>query len=86
MISQGSTAGIQSDAADSIMSIDRSEVVHNGNGATASGGGAIITSDTKYAYNTGTALNQSGGSIFSFGTNRVHNNGATGSSTPVSQQ
>jgi Fe-S cluster biogenesis protein NfuA len=87
MISGGATSGIQADGgAASIMSIDRSEVVMNAAGATSSAGSAVVTADTKYAFNTGTALNASGGSIFSFGTNRVHNNGATGSSTPVTQQ
>ncbi len=87
MISGGTTAGIQSDGgASSIMAIDRSEVTGNANGASATAGGTIVTSDTKYNFNSGTALNASGGSIFSYGTNRIHNNGATGTSTPVSQQ
>jgi hypothetical protein len=88
MISAAASSGIASDSAsgDSIVAIDRSEVVSNNNGATASGGSAIVTSDTKYAFNSGTALLQSGGSIFTFGTNRVHNNGATGSTQPVTPQ
>lgn len=87
MISKGSTSGIQADGgAASIIAIDRSEVIANAAGATASAGSAVVTSDTKYAYNSGTALNASGGSIFSYGTNRVHNNGASGSATPVTQQ
>jgi hypothetical protein len=86
MISGGATSGIQTDGgAASIIAIDRSEVIANGSGA-ASTSGAIITADTTYAYNTGTALNKTTGNIFSFGTNRVHDNGATGSSTPVTQQ
>ncbi len=87
MISAGATAGIQADSpsADSIIAIDRSEVIGNGSGAAAIGG-AIITADTTYAFNSGTALNKTTGNIFSFGTNRVHDNGATGTSTPVSQQ
>jgi hypothetical protein len=87
MISKGATSGIQADGgAASIIAIDRSEVIMNAAGATSSAGSAVVTSDTKYAYNSGTALNASGGSIFSYGTNRVHNNGATGTSTPVTQQ
>jgi hypothetical protein len=87
MISGGVTSGIQADGgAASILAIDRSEVIMNAAGATASAGAAVVTADTKYAYNTGTALNQSAGTIFSYGTNRVHNNGAVGASTPVTQQ
>ncbi|HZI56196.1 MAG TPA: hypothetical protein VFF39_05450 [Verrucomicrobiae bacterium] len=88
MISGGASSGIASDSpsGDSIVAIDRSEVIANNNGATASGGSAVVTSDTKYTYNSGTALNQAGGSIFTFGTNRVHNNGATGTSQPVTPQ
>lgn len=89
MISKGTTAGIQADGggtSSSLLAIDRSEVILNNNGATASNSSAIITSDTKYTYNSGTALNQSGGQIFSYGTNRVHNNGVAGSSIPVTQQ
>lgn len=90
MISAAAASGVQSDSpsGDSFIGIDRSEIVFNANGATASGnpGSDIVTADTRYAFNTGTALNQSGGTIFSYGTNRVHNNGASGGSTPVSQQ
>lgn len=88
MISKASTSGIQSDSStgDSIVAIDHSEVINNASGATASAGSAVVTADTKYAYNSGTALNQAGGTIFSYGTNRVHNNGAFGTSSPVSQQ
>jgi len=84
-IENGTTTGIQADStsADANMTIDHSDVSYNGNGATTSGG-FIITADTKYAYNSGTAF--SGPSIFSFGTNRVHNNGSVGSSTPLTQQ
>ncbi len=82
------TAGIQADstASDAILTIDHSQVSFNATAANALAGGTIVTADTKYAFNTGTGLNQNGGSIFSYGTNRVHNNGASGTSTPVSQQ
>jgi hypothetical protein len=85
MISKGSTSGIQADSAtgDSVIAIDRSEVIANGSGA-ASIGGSIVTGDTTYAYNSGTALNKTTGNIFTFGTNHVHDNGATGTATPFS--
>ncbi|HET9365372.1 MAG TPA: right-handed parallel beta-helix repeat-containing protein [Candidatus Angelobacter sp.] len=89
MISGGATAGISADSAtgDGIIGIDHSEVVANNNGATASGGSVVVTGDTTYVLNSGTALNQSGtGKIFSYGTNRVHDNGSTGSTQPVIAQ
>ncbi|MGC2697737.1 MAG: hypothetical protein WA738_18265 [Candidatus Angelobacter sp.] len=87
MISAATSAGIQSDSpsADSIIAIDRSEVVSNASGAVSTGG-AIITADTTYAYNSGTALNKTTGNIFSYGTNRIHDNGASGTFTPITQQ
>lgn len=84
-VENGTTTGIQADSTsgDANMSIDHSDVSYNGNGATTNGG-FIITADCKYAYNSGAAF--SGGSNFSFGTNRVHNNGSVGTTTPVAQQ
>lgn len=88
MISAGTTTGVEADGgASSVLSIDRSEVISNGAGATAANAGStVVTSDTKYAYNSAAALNNAGGTIFSFGTNRFHTNGATGTSTPLTQQ
>lgn len=89
MISGGATAGISSDSpsGDGIIGIDHSVVVSNNNGATASGGSIIATGDTTYTLNSGTALNQSGtGKIFSYGTNRVHDNGSAGSTQPAIPQ
>lgn len=89
MISAGASSGIAADSAagNAIIGIDHSEVISNNNGATASGGSIVVTGDTTYTFNTGTALNQSGtGKIFSYGTNRAHDNGATGSTQPVIAQ
>lgn len=89
MISAGATSGISADSptGDGIIGIDHSEVIANNSGATASGGSVIDTGDTTYTMNTGTAWNQSGtGKIFTYGTNRVHDNGATGSAQPVIAQ
>jgi hypothetical protein len=89
MISAAASSGISSDSpsADAIIGIGRSEVIANANGATASGGSVINTSDTVYAYNSGTAFNQAGGKIFTFGTNRAHDNGVLGTlQSPVVPQ
>lgn len=87
MISKAASAGIQSDSpsGDSILGIDKSEVVGNANGANSTGG-AIVTGDSTYAYNSGTAWNKTTGNIFTFGNNRVHDNGAVGTATPFAQQ
>jgi len=87
-IEHGSTTGIQADstASDAVLTIDHSDVSFNANAATAGTGGVIVTADSKYAFNSGTAWNQSSGKIFSYGTNRVHDNGTSGASTSVSQQ
>jgi hypothetical protein len=86
MISAAASSGIASDSptADSILGIERSEVVSNNNGATASGNSVINTSSTSYSYNTGTAFNQAGGKIFTFGDNHAHDNGFLGTLQPVS--
>jgi len=84
MISGGATAGISADSptGDGVIGIDHSEVINNNNGATASGNSVIATADSTYAFNSGTAWNQAGGKIFTYGTNRVHDNAATGSAQP----
>jgi hypothetical protein len=86
VIQNASSSGLEADSTtgDAIITIDRSDISSNVNGATTGGGGFIITADTKYAFNSGTAF--SGGSIFSFGTNRVHNNGSVGTTNPITQQ
>jgi len=88
MISRGASAGIAADSptGDGLIGIDHSEVINNNNGATASGNSVVDTGDTTYAFNTGTAWNQAGGKIFTYGTNRVHDNGAAGTSQPVLAQ
>jgi hypothetical protein len=69
------------------LTIDHSQVSYNATAANALAGGTIVTADTKYAFNSGTALSvAAGGNIFSYGTNRVHNNASSGSSVPVTQQ
>ncbi len=88
-ISKGVTSGISSDSAtdEAIIGISHSQVIGNASGALASGPSVINTADTTYSYNSGTALNQSGtGRIFSFGTNRLHDNGANGAFTTITQQ
>jgi hypothetical protein len=61
-------------------------VSFNNSGLTATAGGSIAVADSKVAFNSGTAMNQSGGNITSFGTNRIHSNGATGTFATIAQQ
>ncbi len=89
VISKGTTSGISSDSATdaAVIGISHSQVIGNASGALASGLSVINTADSTYSYNSGTALNQSGtGKIFSFGTNRLHDNGANGTFTTITQQ
>jgi hypothetical protein len=88
VIENATNHGVQSDspAADSQLTLDHSDVSFNNNGLTASAGGAIAVANTKIAFNSGTAMNQSGGTITSFGTNRIHTNGATGTFGTTTQQ
>ena len=80
IIENASSTGVQSDStsADSQITIDSSEICFNANGLTSNAGGAIAVANSKIAFNSGTAMNQAGGGVNSFGTNRVHTNGATG--------
>lgn len=73
------------DDADAQLTIDHSDVTFNNNGLTATAG-AIAVADTKIAYNSATAMNQAGGVITSFQTNRIHSNGATGTFGIANQQ
>jgi hypothetical protein len=86
VIQNASSSGLEADSTtgDGIITVDHSDVSSNVNGATTGGGGFIITADSKYAFNSGTAF--SGPSIFSFGTNRLHNNGSNGTSSVLTQQ
>src|SRR5947209_8509728 len=80
VIENASSDGVKSDSpsSDSQITIDSSNVTFNGNGLTSQAGGAIAVANTKIAFNSGTAMNQAGGTVTSFGTNRIHTNGATG--------
>ncbi len=88
MISGAASSGIASDSptGDSIIGIDRNEIVGNNNGATASGNSVINTAETTYTLNSGTAFNQAGGRIFTFGNNRAHDNGVLGTVQPAIPQ
>jgi len=88
VVQNASTTGIEADSttSDAIVTVDHTDVTLNNNGMTAASGGFIVSGDNKVAFNTGTGFNQAGGSIFSFGTNRLHNNSIDGSSHPIAQQ
>jgi hypothetical protein len=77
--------GAKVDDADAQLTIDHSDVTFNNNGLTATAG-AIAVADTKIAFNSATAMNQAGGTISSFQTNRIHSNGATGTFAIANQQ
>jgi hypothetical protein len=88
-IEHGASAGIQADSpsGDAQVSVDTSEISFNNNGLTSGPGlAAIAVANSKIAYNAGTAMNQAGGTISSFGTNRIHSNGAVGTFATVAQQ
>jgi hypothetical protein len=88
MISKATSDGVKADSvtgADSLINIDHSEVIYSGNGVTSTAGSVVI-GDTTIAYNTGTAFNKTTGSMFTFGDNRVHDNGVNGVPTPFSKQ
>ena len=85
MISAAASDGVKADSntgADSLVGIDHSEIINSGNGAT-SAAGSVVIGDTTVAFNTGTAFNKTTGGLFSYGDNRVHDNGANGTSSPV---
>jgi hypothetical protein len=80
VMENGSTAGVAADAADAILHVEHSDIAFNGSGALAQNTGAIISADNKFVFNNLTAISpQTQGTIFTFGNNRIHNNGATGS-------
>ena len=89
IVENASTSGVTvGDATSSHaqLTIDHTDVSFNNNGITATAGGSIAVADCKVAFNSGTALNQSGGSIVLFSqTNRVHSNGSTGTFVPIPQ-
>jgi hypothetical protein len=78
-----------------IFNFDNGSVTNAHNGLTADAGGTIVVGHATVAYNNGTAYNAAGGSIFAYsygtpasannGTNRVHDNGAQGTATYISE-
>jgi hypothetical protein len=88
IMENASGSGVQADSttADAQISMDDSDVSFNVNGITGSTGGAVAVANTKVAYNSGTAMNQAGGFVNSYGTNRVHTNTTTGTFTTIPQQ
>jgi hypothetical protein len=88
VLENASSTGALSDsaAADSQITIDASDITFNVNGLTSQAGGAIAVANSKIAFNSGTAMNQAGGVVNSFGTNRIHTNGSTGTFGTATQQ
>ncbi|HKD78922.1 MAG TPA: hypothetical protein VKH81_04470 [Candidatus Angelobacter sp.] len=87
VVENASADGVKADdaASDAQITIDHSDISFNVNGITASTGGSIAVADSKIAFNSGTAMNQAGGGISSYQTNRLHSNGALGTFTPIPQ-
>ena len=88
MISAAATDGVRADSttgADSLIGIDHSEIINSTNGANAIAG-SIVTGDTTYAFNSGTVWVHTGGNVFTWGDNRLHDNGANGTATAVPKQ
>lgn len=88
-VSFASAAGLHADSAagDAEITLQHGALFNNANGVQVGPAGtAAIVADTEISYNT-TAFVNGGGSIFSFGTNRVHSNvGVGAATTPISQQ
>jgi hypothetical protein len=85
MISRAASDGVKADSitgADSLVDIAHSEIIFSGNGITSTAG-SVVVGDSTVAYNTGTAFNKTTGGLFSYGDNRVHDNGVVGTSLPV---
>lgn len=95
-ISASGASGVISDGTGgtSIASVDNSSIVYGTNGLTASNSSSAVVSHTSIAYNTGTGYNITAGNIFAYargtgsqqnGTNRVHDNGALGAPTYITE-
>src|SRR5262249_26986046 len=91
-ISASGASGVASSGAagSSVASVDYSDINNGNNGITTSTGSFALVSHSTMTSNSGTAYNVTSGSIFAYatgaanvtnGTNRVHDNGATG--TPI---
>lgn len=91
VVENGSTAGLLADdsaSLDAQLSVDHSDVAFNGDGLKTGTGGALVFADCKIAYNTGFGANQTGTTITSYGSSRMHSNGS-GNGTfqgPIPQQ
>lgn len=86
VVQNASSDNIKADSptGDSIITVDHSDIEFGGNGVTATTGSQVNVADNKIAFNGGIGANASGGVIFSYGTNRIHNNiGGGGTVTPA---
>jgi hypothetical protein len=88
--SGGSAVASNGTSGSSIASVDYSDLIDGNSGITTSNGSFAVVGHTTMTGNTGTAYNTSSGTIFAYstsaanatnGTNRVHDNGGTG--TPI---
>jgi hypothetical protein len=80
--------------AHSIVGFDNGAITSGANGVTADATGTAIVSHSAIAYNTGNGYNGAGGTVAAYargtataanGTNRVHDNGATGTVTYITE-
>jgi hypothetical protein len=92
LIASSGASGALSDGASSSsrIGISYGSVVNNTNGVSATNGSTLVIGHAEIAYNSSNGYNPSGGSVFAWstavanasnGTNRVHDNGATGTPT-----
>jgi hypothetical protein len=63
--------------AGAIVQVDRSTITHNANGVQAAGG-TVALSNSNISFNTSQGINNSGGSVLSFGNNRIAFNASAG--------
>jgi len=83
----GTGAGVLAgDAAnsDAILTVDHSDMAFNNNGLQGNAGGFVIAADNRVSFNNTNGSFQNGGQVLSYGTNRINNNGATGTVTAQS--
>ena len=92
-VSATTNSGVEA-GAHSIVGFDNGAITNGFNGVTADATGTAIVSHSAVAYNTGTAYNGAGGTVAAYargtanaanGTNRVHDNGATGTAIYITE-
>jgi hypothetical protein len=85
-VENSGASGITASASSSQATISFSDVDFNVNGLTATAGGSANVAFSNFAYNTSCGLNNSGGSLASFGNNRLIGAAVCGTVSSANQQ